>query len=130
MHLKENAKRGVLGKTEPVPSKEEREVESLLSPYEWLEVFMKTCTGLWKLGPAYHHRLTYFVYCAASSKKIGKDLQKVSPTFGRTQLCDWLALFLCFWLQTFIFFCVSLTYILKDYGTTFMLLKEYCHIVS
>ena len=76
MHLKENTKKGVASRAEP--SKEERELESLLSPSEWLEVFMKTCSGLWWLGPTYYHRMVYFIYCGACSKKFGNDLQKVN----------------------------------------------------
>lgn len=75
MHLKTIKKKGVRGKSEP--NKEEKELEGLLSPQEWLEAFMNTLSGLWKLGPPYYHRMVYLIYCAAITGKFGKELEKV-----------------------------------------------------
>ena len=76
MHLKAIKKKGLRSTAEP--GKEEKEMEGLLSSHEWLQVFMKTCSGLWQLGPPYYHRLVYFIYCAAITGKFGKDLEKVN----------------------------------------------------
>ena len=76
MHLKVNKKKGIRSRSEP--SKEEKELEGLLSAQEWLQVYMKTISGLWQLGPAYYHRMVYLIYCATLSAKFGKELEKVS----------------------------------------------------
>ena len=78
MHLKASKKKGLRSLAEP--SKEEKDMESLLSPVEWLQLFMKTCSGLWQLGPPYYHRLVHFIYCATISGKFEKELEKVSLT--------------------------------------------------
>ena len=75
MRLKNIKRKGLRSTGEP--SKEEKEIENLLSPLEWLQMFMKTCTGLWQLGPLYYQRLLYFIYCAAITLKFGKELVKV-----------------------------------------------------
>ena len=80
MHLKTIRRKGLCSTGES--SKEEKEIEILLSPLEWFQLFMKTCTGLWQLGPPYYHRLVYFIYCAAISLKFGKELIKVYVLVG------------------------------------------------
>ena len=78
MHLKVIKKKGVRSRSEL--SKEEKELEGLLSPQEWLQVYMKTVSGLWQLGPPYYHRMVYLIYCATISGKFGKELEKVGLT--------------------------------------------------
>ena len=76
MHLKVNKKKHF--RSMPESSKEEKEVEGLLSLHEWFQVFVKTLSGLWKLGPPYYHRMVYLIYCAVITGKFGKELEKVS----------------------------------------------------
>ncbi len=62
--------------------KEDKDLENLLSPEEWLDMFRETCTGLLRIGsPACHYRVIYFIYCAIVSTKFtaSKQLERVSP---------------------------------------------------
>ena len=76
MHLKVNKKKGIRSKSEP--GKEEKELEGLLSTQEWFQVYVKTVSGLWQLGPTYYHRMVYLIYCATLSAKFSKEVEKVS----------------------------------------------------
>ncbi len=85
MHLKVNKKKGVRSRTEP--SKEEKELEGLLSIQEWFQVYTKTVSGLWQLGPPYYHRMVYLIYCATLSAKFAKEVEKVSYHIYTQDLC-------------------------------------------
>lgn len=75
MHLKVNKKKGIRSKSEL--GKEEKELEGLLSTQEWFQVYVKTVSGLWQLGPPYYHRMVYLIYCATLSAKFAKEVEKV-----------------------------------------------------
>ena len=59
--------------------REDMEMEHLLSPLEWFNLYRETCMGLLKLGTATsHYKITYFIYCAALTMKFSGELEKVS----------------------------------------------------
>ncbi len=67
-------------------SGEGMEVESLLSPPEWFELYRTTCAGLLKIGtPSSHYRTTYFIYCAVITNKFSGDLEKVCEIYISTE---------------------------------------------
>lgn len=57
------------------------DVENLLSPQEWFDMFRQTCTGLLKVNtPAAHYQIIYFIYCAVITMKFGEELLKVQQS--------------------------------------------------
>ena len=55
------------------------EIEKLLSPPDWFNLYQETCTGLLRIGTAScHYRIIYLIYCAAINNKFSGDLEKVS----------------------------------------------------
>ncbi len=66
-----------------VSHRETKEVETLFSQEEWLEVLERTCKGLLKLDlPTSSDRITYLVFCTINSAKFKGTLELVCVCVG------------------------------------------------